>query len=411
MNEKNFLEEAFDLAEELSQDRRSLHRNAETGFAMTKTKEYVKKRLTEIGCAPKDCGKAGLTASIGGKRGGKVFLLRADMDALPICEQTGLDFACPDGAMHACGHDMHTAMLLGAAKLLKRREDKLNGTVKLMFQPAEEIFEGSQDMLRAGVLKNPDVDAALMIHVMAGMPFKAGSVIVSAGGVSAPAADYFTITVKGRGCHGSMPNTGIDPLSAAAHIVTALQEIHARELAVGEKAVLTIGTMNAGTAANVIPDTVTMGGTVRAFDEDVRALLKTRIAEISRGIAAAFRAEAETEFGSGCPTLVNDSGLSSRAERYVKELLGSNMAFSAEELQKASGNVSSKPSGSEDFAYVSHAVPSVMLALAAGSPEQGYVYPQHHPQVRFDESALPYGAAVYAYTALRWMEEEQISSN
>ena len=171
---------------------------------------------------------------------------------------------------------MHTSMLLGAARILKQHEDEIQGTIKLMFQPAEEIFEGSQDMIEAGVLKNPDVDAALMIHVMAGMPFEAGTVIVSAPGVSAPAADYFNIKVRGKGCHGSMPNTGVDPLNAAAHILIALEEISARELAMSDQAVLTIGTMNAGVAANVIPDTVDMGGSIRTFDQAPRAVSKQR---------------------------------------------------------------------------------------------------------------------------------------
>ena len=296
------------------------------------------------------------------------------------------------------------SMLLGAARLLKTHEDEIAGTVKLMFQPAEEIFEGSHDMIQAGLLEHPKVDAALMIHVMAGMPFPAGTVIVSAPGVSAPAADYFEIKVQGKGCHGSMPNTGVDPLTAAAHILIAIQEIHARELAMDDRAVLTIGTMNAGTAANVIPDSVTMGGSIRTFDEQTRAFIKQRLAEISEGIARSFRGEASVSFGSGCPTLVNDRDLSVCCEQYVKDLLGSGKAFSVAELNAMSGGGSSKRAGSEDFAYVSQEVPSIMLALASGQPEKGYGYPQHHPMVKFDEDALPVGSAVYAYTALRWLE-------
>lgn len=261
-------------------------------------------------------------------------------------------------------------------------------------------------MIKNGLLKNPDVDAALMIHVMAGMPFPAGNVIVSNPGVSAPAADYFTITVKGKGCHGSMPNTGVDPLNVAAHILIALQEINSRELSMNDRAVLTIGTMHAGTAANAIPDTVTMSGSIRTFDEETRIFIKNRLTDISRGIAASFRADADVKFGSGCPTLVNDKELCQCAEKYVKELLGNENAFSVEELSKMNGgNGASKSAGSEDFAYISHEVPSVMLALAAGQPQKGYKYPQHHPMVRFDEDALTNGTAIYAYTAIRWLEE------
>ena len=243
---------------------------------------------------------------------------------------------------------------------------------------------------------------------MAGMPFPAGTVIVSAPGVSAPAADYFEIKVQGKGCHGSMPNNGIDPLNAAAHILIGLQEIHARELAMSEQAVLTIGTMHAGTAANAIPDTAVMGGSIRTYDEETRTFMKQRMTEIAEGTAKAFRAEAEVTFGSGCPTLVNDKDLSICAEQYVKELLGSHQAFSVAELNAMGGSQgASKSAGSEDFAYVSQEVPSIMLALAAGQPEKGYRYPQHHPMVKFDEAALTHGAAVYAYTAMRWLEEHK----
>ena len=401
-------EEAQKLHEIIVSNRRYLHTHPETGFDLKETVSYVKKELEDMGYEPIECGKAGLIAVAGGKKPGKVFLIRGDMDALPIKEEADVDFASDSGRMHACGHDMHTAMLLGAARLLKMHEDEIEGTIKLMFQPAEEIFEGSHDMIEAGVLKNPDVDAALMIHVMAGMPFEAGTVIVSAPGVSAPAADYFDIKVQGKGCHGSMPNAGVDPLNVAAHILIALQEINARELAMSEQAVLTIGTMNAGVAANVIPDTVNMGGSIRTFDEETRAFIKERMVEISEGIAKSFRAEAEVTFGSGCPTLVNDKDLSMCAEKYVKELLGQRKAFSVAQLNAMSGDSkSSKSAGSEDFAYVSQEVPSIMLALAAGQPDKGYCYPQHHPMVKFDESALAGGSAEYAYTALRWLEEHK----
>ena len=407
MKPEILLSEAENISETIVNQRRALHRMPGTEFDLGETLAYVKKELEAMGYAPENCGRAGLVALAGGKKPGKVFLLRADMDGLPIREEADVDFASKNGRMHACGHDMHTAMLLGAARLLKQHEDEIEGTIKLMFQPAEEIFEGSKDMIEAGLLENPKVDAALMIHVMANMPFPAGTVVVSAPGVSAPAADYFEIKIQGKGCHGSMPNTGVDPLTAAAHILISLQEIHARELAMGEQAVLTFGTMNAGTASNVIPDTVTMGGTLRTFDEESRSMIKKRMSEIARGVAHAFRAEAEVIFGSGCPTLVNDRDMSLSCERYVKELLGPGKAFSVTELNAMGGGSSSKTAGSEDFAYVSQQVPSVMLALASGQPDKGYCYPQHHPMVKFDESALPGGSAVYAYTALRWLEEHK----
>ena len=374
---RKILEEAKNMSQELIEKRRYLHMNAETGFNLTKTLKFVETELINMGYKPIHCGKSGLVAIAGGKKKGKVFLIRADMDALPIKEETGLEFASNNGCMHACGHDMHTAMMLGAAKILKKYEDEINGTVKLMFQSAEEIFEGSQDMIENGILENPTVDVALMIHVMANTPFEAGTVIVSSPGVSAPAADYFEIKIQGSGCHGSMPNTGVDPINVAAHILLALQEINARELSVTEKAVLTIGTLNSGNISNAIPDTAVMGGTVRTYDEETRKFIKIRIKEISENIAKTFRAKAEVLFGSGCPTLVNDKELSKCIFKYTEELLGKEKAFTVEELNSMSGaGQLSKSAGSEDFAYVSQQIPSIMLALAAGQPEKGYCYPR-----------------------------------
>ena len=401
MTKEQILREAKALQEEIKSHRLWLHTHAETGFDLTETKPYVKSALMKMGYTVQECGKAGLVTTVG-KPGGKVLLLRADMDALPIAEEADVAFACQNGRMHACGHDMHTAMLLGAAKILKAHESELDGMVKLMFQPAEEIFEGSKDMIASGVLENPRPDAALMIHVAAGMPLPAGTVVVSAPGVSAPAADYFTIRVHGKGCHGSAPQNGIDPLTAAAHILIALQEIHARELSASDEAVLTIGTFHAGEAGNVIPDTATMGGTIRTYDEKTRAYLKERMTAIAKNVAEAFRASAEVSFGSGCPTLVNDKDLSEKVTGYLKDLLGANRAFTTAEL---SGGKPARGGGSEDFAYVSHEVPSLMLALAAGEPSKGYVYPQHHPKVKFDESVLSTGAAVFVDCALQYLRE------
>lgn len=409
MNPEELLKEASNMQEELTKNRRYLHTHPETGFDLTETKAYVKRELTDMGYTPIDCGKAGLTALANGKKSGRVFLLRADMDALPIREEADVDFPSENDNMHACGHDMHTSMLLGAAKLLKQHEDEIHGTIKLMFQPAEEIFAGSKDMIDAGVLKNPDVDAALMIHVMAGLPMPSGTVIVCDGGISAPAADYFTIRIQGKGCHGSMPNNGIDPINAAAHIITALQEIHARELALSDEAVLTFGTIHGGAAENVIPDFVELGGTIRTYDEDVRSFLKKRMTEISQGIAATFRASAKVSFGTGCPTLKNDYELSSCISTYMTELLGKEKAFTAGALSALSGEKKApKTAGSEDFAYISQEVPSIMLALAAGNPSEGYCFPQHHPKVKFDETALSYGTAIYAYAALRYLADHNV---
>lgn len=400
MTKEQILQEARGLQEEIRAHRLWLHAHAETGFDLVETKAYVRKALEDMGYAVSDCGRAGLVTTVG-QSGGKVFLLRADMDALPIREESGVDFACIRGNMHACGHDLHTAMLLGAAKLLKAHEGELPGQVKFMFQGAEEIFEGSRDMMENGVLENPKPHGAMMLHVMAGMPIPAGTVMVSSPGVSAPAADYFTIHVQGKGCHGSAPQNGIDPLTAAAHILIALQELHARELPPSEEAVLTFGSFQGGTTGNVIPDSATLQGTIRTYSEETRQFLKTRMTEIAISIATAFRATAQVTFGSGCPTLVNDGALSRNLEAWTKALLGPGKAFTTAELN---GGKPARGGGSEDFAYISQEVPAVMLALAAGEPGKGFPYPQHHPKVVFDDSVLSTGTAVFAWCAMNFLE-------
>lgn len=403
MTKEQILQQAKALEAEIRSHRRYLHTHAETGFDLQETKPYVKSVLEKMGYTVSECGKAGLVTTVG--QGAPVFLLRADMDALPISEEADVEFASVNGRMHACGHDMHTAMLLGAAKLLKEQEAELKGTVKLMFQPAEEVFEGGKDMIENGVLEAPAVDAAMMIHVTAGLPLPAGTVIVSAPGVTAPAADYFTIHVQGKGCHGSAPQNGVDALTAAAHVLIALQEIQARELAATDEAVLTIGVFNGGTAENVIADSATLGGTIRTYDETTRAYLKERMTQIATGIASAFRANAKVTFGSGCPTLTNDKTLCGEVAGYLKDLLGPYGALTAKDLSP--DGKPARGGGSEDFAYVSQQVPALMLALAAGEPSKGYAFPQHHPKVKFDESVLSVGSAVFVYSAMRYLEDHQ----
>lgn len=400
MDNINILNEAKSMENELLEMRHYLHKNAETEFELTKTVEYVKTKLTEYGCEFSDCGKNGVVCLIGKKDSDKCFLLRADMDALPVREESKLEFACENGNMHACGHDMHTAMLLGAAKLLKTHEKELQGQVKLMFQPAEETLSGAKNMIDNGVLSNPEPQGALMIHVMAGLPLKTGTIIVSSGGVGAPAADYFTINIQGKGCHGSTPQQGIDALTIASRILLGLQEISARELGVSDEALLTIGSFHGGTAGNVIADTAVLQGTMRAYDDKIREHMKKRITEISECIGSAYKGKVCVSFGSGCPTLKNDEGLSVKVEGYLAELFESDMVVNTEKI----GARSSRSGGSEDFSYISHQVPSLMLALAAGEPEKGFQYPQHHPKVVFDESVLPIGTAALTFAAIKYLQ-------
>ena len=397
---QDLLQEAKQLQPELLQCRRAIHRHPETGFDLQETKALVKRQLTEMGYTPQECGKCGLVALAGGKKKGRTILIRADMDALPIEEEAEVEYRSETpGRMHGCGHDMHTAMLLGAAKLLKAHEDELAGTVKLMFQPAEELFQGADDMIGAGVLENPHVDAAVMIHVVPGLPLPSGKVLVPEGGSGMASCQQYRIVVKGKGGHGAMPHVSVDPITAAAHIHLALQEISSRELGPDEFGVFTTGMFRAGDASNIIPDTAEMRGTIRTADLAVNEKIKTRIREIAQGVGGAMRTEVTVDFFDFCPPMLADGALSECGLGYMKELLGDGaMSMAALGGPKVGG-------GSEDFAFVSCKVPTVGMFLSAGSPEEGYAYSQHHPKVTFDDSILYRGSAAYAYFAARWLEE------
>lgn len=400
MNAQDIIKEAESIQEKLIAIRRQLHQHPEVGFELSYTKAFVIEKLREFGYQPIELGKAGVIALAGEKTAGSTILLRADMDALPLQEQADIDYrSLNDGIMHGCGHDMHTAMLLGAAKLLKEHENEIRGTVKLEFQPAEEIFQGSRDMLDSGLLENPQVDAAVMIHVTAGMPLPSGTVMVSGGGISSTSCEQYHITVKGKGGHGSTPHESIDPITAAAHMHIALQEINSRELDGNQFGIFTTGRFEAGKTSNVIPDTAEMWGTIRTTDPDnaVGKLIKTRMQQICEGIGTAFRCETTVEFYDYCPCMVIEPELAADTLRYMKELFGD----SAIDLSVISGGKAG--GGSEDFAFVSHHVPTVSMFLTAGSSNDGYIYSQHHPKVKFDDSVLCLGSAAYAHAALSWL--------
>ena len=401
---EKLLEAAKQLEPQLQEWRRTLHRHPEVGFDLPQTKALVQKALTEMGYAPQDCGRCGVLALAGGKRPGRTILLRGDMEALPIQEESGEEFASEiPGRMHGCGHDMHTAMMLGAAKLLKAHEEELEGTVKLEFQPAEEIFQGSPDMIANGLLENPKVDAAVMFHVLAGMPLPSGMVLVPGGGITMASCEQYHITVHGKGGPGSMPEACIDPITAAAHIHIALQEINSREMDPHSFGVFTTGRFQAGAASNVIPDTAEMWGTIRTIDSEnkVGERIHKRMTEIAQGVAAAYRCTAEVGFSDYCPCMVVDHALAGNAMTYMTELVGQG----AMDMSKLTGG---KPGGgSEDFAFVSHEVPTVSMFLSAGNAKEGYAYGQHHPKVKFDDSILYEGSAAYSWFALRWLSEHK----
>ncbi len=371
------MKEIFDLLDikALEEDYDYLYENAEIGFELTKTKAYVHKKLSEMGIAAKKCGKCGLTALIGDKKATKTILLRADMDAINIEGK---------GVMHACGHAMHTAMLLSSARILKNPEYTKGIRVRLMFQSAEEILEGCKDMIDAGVID--DVDAAFMIHVTSGTTYPTGTVIFASAGDVAPSADFFSITVNGKGSHGAEPHKAIDPIIPAANIITALSNIQSRELPIDDSAVLTIGKIVGGSAANVIPDKVLMSGTIRTYSEETREFVKKRIKEITANISYAYRADGQVQFTSGCPPFKNDEEILTVAVTAAEKTLGKERVV---QLPKGA-----KGGGSEDFSYVSRSVPTAMALLSAGDIKSGYKHPLHSPNVLFDKSALVYGTAL-----------------
>ena len=389
------LEEAEALADDIVADRRWLHEHPEIGFDLPQTTAYVADRLREIGLEPKEIVPGGLVTTIGDPSRGRCFMLRADMDALPLREETGLPFASQNGFMHACGHDAHTAMLLGAARILKAHEAELDGCVKLMFQPDEEGTApdeicGNEAMINAGVLEDPHVDAAAAIHLMP-FDFHLGEVATRPG-TGFSSIDDIDIVVHGKGGHGSRPNQLVDPFNIACHIFQGAQNLIARELDPNDQAVITFGAMNGGTAANIVPDDVRMLGTLRTVDEGTRAHLKKRMTAMCEGIAEAFGGSVEVQFLRGVPSVHNDPALTRELIDYVEELTGRPVT------------ILDKPiSGSDDMSVISQAVPTAYFVVGTGTEDEGVRHPVHNARVVFDESVFAEGAAMTATMALRWL--------
>lgn len=385
------LGQALAIKKEIIENRRTVHQFAEIEFDLPQTTAFVMQQLTSYGLHPEIKGKSGVTCTLG--QGTKTILLRADMDALPIAETSDLPFAANNGNSHSCGHDTHTAMLLGAAKLLKDREESLPGKVKLMFQPAEEILAGASAMIDDGILENPKVDAALAIHIMTGIEEADSGNIYCKESTIAYSADAIRISVTGLEAHGTMPYKGIDAITIAAHITIALQNIVSKEIAVRDQAVVMVGKITGGTAVNILAGTAVLDVSTRAVSEETRAFLKTRIVEISQNIAKTFRGEAKVEFLYGMPPLVNDTALCGELKAYCTELLGES-------------KVKEMPyfNGSEDFCRISEQIPAMLMTLGVGSVQEGYERGIHHPSMRINEDVLPTGSAVYAHCAVRWLE-------
>ena len=388
----DYFKRASTLNEELIENRRYFHENAEVGLNMPKAKAYVLNKLKEYGLEPQECGE-GVTATLG--HGGKVILLRADMDALPMPEESGLSFACPTGGQaHTCGHDFHAAMLLAAAKLLKEDEASLKGTVKFMFQPAEETFEGSRNMIEHGILENPKPDVALAYHVSPGkLPI--GTYLYNDSGTMMFSVDTFEIHIQGKGSHGAYPHLSIDPINIGAHIYLALQELIARESDPSDACLLTVGQFAAGSAANIIPDTAVLKGTMRTNKKEAREKLVRRLKEVSEAVAAVYGGSADVAFTCSVPTLVCDGTLTKEVVSYMTEL----------PIPNAVGYSGIAASASEDFALIAERVPSAFMYLSAGYADKRGDYPAHNPKVQFNEDVLPIGAACLAHSAVRWLEE------
>lgn len=392
MDTKEFLKAAQEHKAEIIAHRRALHQDPETGTRLPKTLEYVRGQLQALGCEVRDICEGGLLATITGELPGSCFLLRADMDALAITEETNLPFKSRNGAMHACGHDMHTAMLLGAAALLQQYRPQLRGTVKLVFQPDEEGFTGAKTMLAAGVLEDPAPGGALALHVHSGTP--TGTVLCGENTLMA-GCTVFSITAEGIGCHGATPETGVDPINIAVHIYTALQAMLSREVPPKCPVSLTFGQFNAGHAPNVIPQTAVLRGTLRCFDQKLTEKLLERIRTLSSSIAEGFQGKARVEIHAQVPPLFNDPALTEEMAGNVRALWGEASLFRIPE-----GGM-----GSEDFAVFSQALPCTYLLLGAGTKAEDprFGQPMHSPKVVFNEDVLPIGAALEAWCAMEWL--------
>ena len=386
----NYYERALQLKDETIAHRRWFHINAEVGLNMPKGQAYVLEELKKLGIDAKPCGH-GVTATIGNP--GKCILLRADMDALPMAEESGLDFACPTGTeAHCCGHDFHAAMLLTAAKMLKENEADLAGTVKLMFQPAEETFEGAKDMLENGILENPVPDVALAYHVTSGkMP--TGIYMYNNNGTMMFSVDGFKITVKGRGSHGAYPHASIDPINIAVHVYLALEALIAREVDPAKANVLTIGKFQAGSANNIIPETAELQGTIRSNDKASRELLVRRMKEVAVRTAEVYGGTAEIEMLSEVPPLICDPKLTTDFADMMKNM-GIPGAYPYPGISA---------SASEDFASIADKIPSTFMYLSAGFLDDRGTAPAHNPKVMFNEDVCPIGASCYAHCAAQWL--------
>ncbi|MEW1843380.1 M20 family metallopeptidase [Nonomuraea angiospora] len=389
----SFTESARDMRDELIQLRHSLHTTPELGLHLPRTQEKVLAALDGLPLEVRTgTSLSSVTAVLRGGRPGPAVLLRGDMDALPVAEKNDLPYVSQlPGQMHACGHDLHTTMLAGAARLLSARREELAGDVVFMFQPGEEGFEGAKHMIDEGVLDAAGARpvAAYGMHVVSAM--LPPGLFASRPGPIMAAADTFLVTVKGRGGHGSSPHRSLDPIAAGCEMVTALQTMVTKGFDVFDPVVVTVGSFHGGSADNVIPDEARFEATVRTFSKDNRTKVKRRLVEVVQGIAAAHGLEVEASFGMGYPVTVNNDGEAAFVGRTADELFGPGRYF-----------VAPQPiMGSEDFSYVLEEVPGAFVFLGACPPDRDPATApyNHSPEAVFDDDVLTDGAALYATLA------------
>jgi hippurate hydrolase len=396
MDITRLLDDAKPLLDDAIQLRRRIHRRPEIGLTLPRTQDTVLAALDGLGLATRT-GRTttSVVATLDGARPGPTVLLRADMDALPLREETGLPFASEvEGAMHACGHDAHVAMLVGAARLLAARRDAIAGRVLFMFQPGEEGYHGARVMIEEGLLDGERAPAgAFAIHV--GHRYPAG-VVGTRGGALMASGDTLQITVRGRGGHASAPHDCLDPIPIACEIVQAFQTAVTRRVNAFDPAVVTIARIEAGTTRNVIPETASLLGTIRTVSERTRGTVLDAVRRVAEGVAGAHGAEAEVNIIRGYPVTVNDPDFAGFVHEVSRDLLGPERA----EL------MDHPIMGSEDFSYVLQRVPGALTFLGT-RPDDGPAHPNHSNRMRVNESALTTGIALHAAVALRFLERHR----
>ena len=370
-----------EISEELVSWRRDFHRHPELGFEELRTSAVIREFLESLGLQVQACAKTGLRAVLAGKPGGQTVALRADMDALPLEEQGDKEYISQNpGITHACGHDGHMAIIMGAAKILSQMKDRFSGKVVFLFQPSEErIPGGAKLMIEEGALEG--VDAIFGLHLWQNLA--TGIVGVVKGPMMAQ-PDAFSITIKGKGGHGSMPQQTVDPILVASQLVVNVQSIVSRSIDPLKPVVVSFGTIKGGTIYNIIPEKVTLTGTVRSFDADVQKLTEQRLRKITQKTCETYGATAEFKYDIGYASLINDAGMVDFIEKITAKTLGKERIKHIEPVM-----------GGEDFAYYLKKVPGAFLFFGMGDGTQ---YPHHHPGFDIDEKALP--EAAYLMTAL-----------